>query len=223
MFNNRLINGGGMMAILELDEFKESATYLLNTGLFGTDAITSQLILDSEENYLSVRGMPFKKITGAYESGVAVITGIPQYDMIGLVKGMTVDGTYIRGQIIDIDEINLKITLNADSTDTSEAEEMDVYPEQSLNVAIQIVKYLRTAYVTDLGKKSESIEKHAWSNWGEMDMKSGLPKSIASRIKPYVHAKEGQKTGRGYYIGRREISANDIDTGFDLGEVTVTE
>ena len=211
------------MAILTLSEFKASGTYLLNTALFGTDAITSQLILDAEDNYLSVRGKPFKKITGDYTDTEYVISGIPDYDMIGLAKGQRIGGTSIRGEIVDVDSDNNQITLDSAATATVADDEMFVYPEQSLNVAIKIVQYLRNTASTDLSKKSESIEKHSWANWGPMDTKSGLPRNITSRIKSLAHVHEGQITGKGYYKGREEIKTGDIDMVITESEVTVTE
>lgn len=211
------------MALLTLSEFKASATYLLNTGIFGTDAITSQLILDAEDNYLSVRGRPFKKITGTFADTEYTIEGIPSYDMIGLVKGQRVSHASMRGEIVDIDQDANTITLDSAATADGDAVEMDVYPEQSLNVAIKIVQYLRNNAQGDTGNKSESIEKHSWTKYDNSEMVNGLPKSIASRIKSYVNAKEGQITGRGYYKGREEISATDQDTKVYEGEVTVTE
>ena len=211
------------MAILTLAEFKASATYLLNTAKYPTDAITSQLVLDSEDSYLSVRNRPFKKITGSYENGVALITGISEYDMVGLDKGQRVGGTSIRGEVIDVDIDNNQITIDANSSAAVDDDEMFIYPEQSLNTAIKIVNYLRSAYTTDQSKKSESIEKHSWSMWGQTDLQSGLPVSITASIKRLARVKEGQKTGAGYYKGRQEISATDIDTKIVDGDITVTE
>lgn len=212
------------MALLTLAEFKASGTYLLNTAIFGTDAITSQLILDAEESYLSVRDRPFKKITGTYESGSAEITNIPYYDIMSLKRGMRASGDYIRGKITDVDIDNSKITLDSVSTDAGTADELDIYPEQSLDVAIKIVAHLRRTATLDTSKKSESIEKHSWSNWGPTESRSGLPMSIASRIKSYANAKEGQKTGQGYWKGQEEVSTKDIDPVVrNDADVTVTE
>jgi len=211
------------MALLSLTEFKASATYLLNTTKYSTDATTSQLILDAEDNYLSVRGKPFKKITGTYTSGSAEISEIPAYDMVGLAKGQKVADDNIRGEIIDIDTDNSTITLNSNATDDGDAVELFVYPEQSLNVAIRLVNFLRNQYLGDETKKAEAIEKHSWTNWGPMDTKYGIPKSISSRIKSFAHIQEGQKTGQGYYKGQEEISVSDQDTVIINEEVTVTE
>jgi len=211
------------VAILTLAQFKASGTYLLNTAKFPTDAITSQLILDSEDSYLGVRGKPFKKITGDITSGSAEITGIAGYDLLGLKKGQRLVGTGISGEIIDITTDGTTVTIDANASATTENLEMFVYPEQSLAVAIQIVNYLRQDYVDNYLTKSESIEKHSWTNWGTMDMKSGLPRKITSRIKSLAHLKEGQKTGQGYLKGRDEISVDDIDTQVGLGDVTVTQ
>lgn len=208
------------MAILTLAEFKASATYLLNASLFGTDAITSQLCLDAEDSYLDVRNKPFKKITGSYTDTEYTITGIGDYDMIGLKVGQRVGGTSARGEITDIGTNT--ITIDTPVTATVADDEMFIYPENSLNTAIRIVKYLRSAYQTDQGKKSESIEKHSWTNYGQEELVNGLPKSIANSIKRCVSVKEGQKTGKGYYQGRQEISDNDVDVTVHNTDVEVT-
>jgi hypothetical protein len=198
------------MALLTLAEFKGSGTYLLNTALFSTDAITSQLILDAEDTYLSIRGKPFKVVPGSYEDEAYIVNGLSDADMQGLAVGMRLSGTAIRGKITDI-SIDGDITLDAAATSDGTDDTIYVYPEQSLNTAVKIVNYLRRSYVQDMTKESESIEKHSWKNNSQEMLVNGIPRSIAMSIKRLVSVKEGQKTGKGYYKGREEISANDID------------
>jgi len=211
------------MAIITLSEFKLTSTYLLNTTLFSDDTTTQALIDEAEQAYLNVRGKAFKKITGDPTNSSAIIANISYYDMQGLFKNMFVRGTNIIGLIIDINDDGTQITLENDATGTATDEEMFVYPAQAQQVMAQIVLFLRQTASADLSKKSESIEKHSWTFFGQMDVKSGLPLTISNRIKSYLSVKEGQITDQGYYKGREEIAVNDVDIILQPGSAEVTE
>lgn len=198
------------MAVLTLAEFKLTAPYLLNTSLFSDDTITQALLNDAEDMYLTVRGKPFKEITGDTTNLAYTIDSVTDADVTGLEKGFFIRGASIAGNVTDIATDN-ELTLDAAATATTADEDMFAYPVGAQSVVASITLYLREDAGNNSTHKSEAIEKHSWANLDQMDTAYGLPKKITSRIKSYARMPEGTITGKGYYKGREEISTSDID------------
>jgi MFS-type transporter involved in bile tolerance (Atg22 family) len=164
--------------IITLAEFKSLPYYDNSRG----DLAIEALIPLVESDYLLIRGMDWRRITGTITDGSAVITAASS--LIGIEVGKLVDGTGIRGQIISITRGETRtITLDQKASASTEDVALTVYPAGVKLTAARMIAFQFNESQRDAALSSESIEDHTMQS--DEKRIHGYPESVVAAIRRY--------------------------------------
>lgn len=164
--------------ILTIDEYKTLPPYRSDQA----DALITALLPEIEADFLLIRGMDWRRVTGDLTTGSTTITG--PSSLVGVEVGDLVDGTNVRGIVVritrgDTPSITLDSAADADAT----GQTLTVYPRGARMIAARMVAFQIREGERDVALSSESIENHSMTADSERVM--GYPKSIVGGIKRY--------------------------------------
>lgn len=189
------------MAIVTRDEIKT----FLQISDASKDTLIDNFLPIVESSYLRCRGIPFHQFEGDITNGLAIIdnittneytqdrrkkyyrkrwrlTGFEDIKLNLYVEAIVNDVSKMRGKVINIDEENMQITLDANASETIENVDITIYPENSQFVCAKIFQYFENLDNMD-GLQSESVGNY--SRQQEI-LSRGLPKSIATMVNQYT-------------------------------------
>lgn len=161
--------------ILTLAEYKVLPPYRSTQ----SDAMITALLPLIESDFLAIRGIDWRRVTGDIASASAEISSLSS--LVGIEVGQFVEGSDVRGQIIAIDRDAKAITLDtAASADTADVA-LTVYPAGARMTAARMLAFQVNEGERDTALASESIEKHATQ--ADSERIGGYPRSIVGGIR----------------------------------------
>lgn len=163
------------MSLLTIAEYK-ALPYYRSTQ---SDALINALLPDVEADFLAIRGMAWRNITGDLTNASAVISDVSSLAGIGI--GQLVDGASIRGLIVSIDRDTGTVTLDTAATGDAVDQELTVYPAGCRLIAARMVAFHVDESERDGALSSEKIGDYS----AAVDEKRvlGYPDAIVAGIR----------------------------------------
>lgn len=165
------------MSLLTIAEYK-ALPYYRSTQ---SDALINALLPDVEADFLAIRGMAWRNITGDLTNASATISDVSSLAGIGI--GQLVDGSNVRGLIVSIDRDAGTVTLDTDATGDAADQALTVYPAGCRLIAARMVQFHIDEAERDPALSAESIADHRTEADGERIM--GYPMAVVGGIQRF--------------------------------------